>query len=399
MPSVNGHPSDAAEAAPPGGATSSPVHGPVSHDAPVAPIHLLGLGLPEFQQWLEDRGHEPYRAAQILDWVYAKDAESFAHMTNLSKGMRAWLAERVAVYRSQVTRQTVAADGTRKLLLTWPDDHAVEAVWIPAQGRNTACISAQIGCPVGCRFCASGLDGLLRSLTAGEIVEQALRIRRLIGEQGDRPRREQAETPHLTNVVFMGVGEPLANYAAVVKAARIINAPWGLGIGARRITISTIGLPKQIRRLAGEELQINLALSLHAPDDDLRRELIPWAEAVPIAELIDACRCYFEQTGREVTLEYVLLAGVNDRPRHAAKLATIAQRLRANVNLLRYNPVPGLPYERPSEASARDFQERLRQRGINTHIRTSRGADAGAACGQLRRSSGSEQSTPNRPPI
>ena len=399
MSSVNGHSSDATEAAPPGGATSSPVHDPGSHNAAVAPIHLLGLGLPEFQQWLEDHGHARYRAAQILDWVYAKDAESFAHMTNLSKGMRAWLAERVAVYRSQVTRQTVAADGTRKLLLTWPDDHAIEAVWIPAQERNTACVSSQVGCPVGCRFCASGLDGLLRNLTAGEIVEQALRIRRLIGEQADRPRGQQPETPHLTNVVFMGVGEPLANYAAVVKAARIINAPWGLGIGARRITISTIGLPKQIRRLAGEELQINLALSLHAPDDDLRHELIPWAEAVPITELIDACRYYFEQTGREVTLEYVLLAGVNDRPRHAARLATIAKRLRANVNLLRYNPVPDLPYERPSAASAHDFQERLRQRGINAHIRTSRGADAGAACGQLRRSTGGERSTPSRSPI
>jgi len=397
--SADGHSSDAAQAAPPGAATSSPVHDPGSHNAVVAPVHLLGFALPELQQWLEEHGHERYRAAQVLDWVYAKSAETFAQMTNLSKGMRAWLAERVAVFHSQVTRQTVAADGTRKLLLTWPDEYAIEAVWIPAQERNTACVSSQVGCPVGCRFCASGLDGIQRNLTAGEIVEQALRIRRLIAEQGDRPGGQQRETPRLTNVVFMGVGEPLANYAAVVKAARIINAPWGLGIGARRITISTIGLPKQIRRLAGEELQINLALSLHAPDDNLRRELIPWAEAVPIAELIDACRYYFEQTGREVTLEYVLLAGVNDRPRHAAKLATIAGRVRANVNLLRYNPVPGLPYERPSAASAHDFQERLRQRGINAHIRTSRGTDAGAACGQLRRSSGGGQSTPNRSPI
>jgi 23S rRNA (adenine2503-C2)-methyltransferase len=396
---ASGHASDATEATPPGGATSSPTHEPGSHDAPVARVHLLGLALAQFQQWLEEHGHERYRAAQVLDWLYAKDAESFAQMTNLSKGMRAWLAERVDIYRSQITRQSVAADGTRKLLLTWPDDCAIEAVWIPAQERNTACVSSQVGCPVGCRFCASGLDGMLRNLTAGEIVEQVLRIRRLIAEQGSLGRERQRQTPRLTNVVFMGVGEPLANYTAVVSAARILNAPWGLGIGARRITISTIGLPKQIRRLAGEELQINLALSLHAPDDDLRRELIPWVEGVKIAGLIDACRYYFEQTGREVTLEYVLLAGVNDRPRHATKLAAVAKRLRANVNLLRYNPVPEVPYERPSAASAHDFQERLRQRGVNAHIRASRGADAGAACGQLRRSSGAEGPTPDRSAI
>jgi 23S rRNA (adenine2503-C2)-methyltransferase len=185
---------------------------------------------------------------------------------------------------------------------------------------------------------------------------------------------------------MMGMGEPLANYAQVIKAIRILNAPWGLGIGARKITLSTVGLPAQIRKLAGEGLQINLALSLHATDDDLRRELIPWGKGVPIAELLDACQFYFDQTGREVTFEYILLDGVNDHPQHAERLARLARRVRANVNLLRYNPVPGLPFRRPSSEKAFKFQSAVRSGGVNVHLRTSRGMDADAACGQLRRS-------------
>ena len=265
-------------------------------------------------------------------------------MSNLSKPLRSWLDQQAIIYSSEVTRESASEDGTRKLLLSWPDGTAVETVWIPAEGRNTVCVSTQVGCPVGCRFCASGLDGLQRNLTAGEIVEQALRVRGRIGEVSSQ--HDSAE--RLSNVVVMGMGEPLANYEQLVKALRIINAPWGLAIGARKITVSTVGLPKQIRRLAGEDLQISLALSLHAPDDELRRELVPWARGVTIADLIDACRYYFETTGREITLEYVLLEGVNMRPEHAAELARIAKRLRANVNLLRYNPVPGLPFARPA---------------------------------------------------
>ena len=218
-----------------------------------------------------------------------------------------------------------------------------------------------------------------RNLTAGEIVEQAMRIRLLIaaGPGGSDSR--------LSNIVVMGMGEPLANYEQLIKALRIINAPWGLEIGARKITVSTIGLPKQIRRLAQEGLQLNLALSLHAPDDDLRCELVPWARSAPIAELIDACRYYFQTTGREVTLEYVLLDDVNTHAHYAEELAKIAKRLRANVNLLRYNPVPGLPYRRPRSEAAYEFQRRLRELGVNVHVRTSRGRDVDAACGQLRR--------------
>ncbi len=350
-------------------------------DPPDERRHLPGEELPALRQWLVASGHERYRADQVADWVYTKGAETFEQMSNLSQALRTWLSERAEVYRSQVAAESASTDGTRKLLLRWPDDTAVETVWIPEPERHTACLSSQVGCPVGCRFCASGLQGVKRNLTAGEIVEQALRIHRLVAAQ---PAADGERGPRLSNIVLMGMGEPLANYDAVIRAIRILNAPWGLGIGARKITLSTVGLPKQIRRLAAEGLQLNLALSLHAPDQKLREELIPWGK-VPLAEVLDACSYYFERTGREVTLEYVLLDGVNMEQRHAAELARIVHRLRCNVNLLRYNPVPGLPYGRPSAESAYAFQRELRDHGVNAHLRTSRGQDIEAACGQLRR--------------
>ena len=343
--------------------------------------HLLGDDLPALRQWLAEGNLERYRADQIADWIYRQGAEMFEQMTNLSKELRAWLAERADVFRSRVTAESVSSDGTRKLLLTWPDDQSVETVWIPEPERHTACLSSQVGCPVGCGFCASGQPGLARNLTAGEIVEQALRVQRLIAASAEPGLERPAR---LSNVVLMGMGEPLANYDAVVRAIRILNAPWGLNIGARKITLSTIGLPKQIRRLADEGLQLNLAFSLHAPEQKLREQLVPWGK-VPLSELLAACQYYFEQTGREVTLEYVLLDGVNMEQRHAAELARIARRLRCNVNLLRYNPVPGLPFGRPSAESAYAFQRELRNHGVNAHLRTSRGQDIEAACGQLRR--------------
>ncbi|MBL8878823.1 MAG: 23S rRNA (adenine(2503)-C(2))-methyltransferase RlmN [Phycisphaerales bacterium] len=349
-----------------------PVAGESGRPANDARVHLLGLTSPDLRRWMGEAGHSPYRADQILEWIYRHGVDDFAKMTNLSKALRDWLSEHAVILKSTVTRMSASADGTRKLLLTWPDGRSIETVWIPDTDRNTACVSSQVGCPVGCRFCASGLTGVERDLTTGEIVEQAARVRNLIGPEA-----------RLNNIVFMGMGEPLANYDNVIAAIRILNAPWGLNIGARKFTVSTVGLPKQIRRLADEELQLNLALSLHAPSDDLRKELIPWA--VPIEDLLSACEYYFEKTGREITLEYTLLGNVNDKPRHADKLAQIAGRLRANVNLLRYNPVAGLPFERPDAQTTLTFQERLRDRGVNAHTRRSRGDDIDAACGQLRR--------------
>jgi 23S rRNA (adenine2503-C2)-methyltransferase len=314
-----------------------------------------------------------YRATQVLEWVYQHGAESFEAMSNLPKLLRERLNGELCVYESEIVTEQQSSDGTIKRLLRWRDGATSECVLIPDDDRRTACISSQVGCPVGCTFCASGIGGLERQLSAGQIVEQAMRVRQLCGDA------------RLSNIVFMGLGEPLVNYDAVVRAIRTINASWGLGIGARKITISTVGLAKQMRRLADEGLQITLALSLHAPTDELRRELIPWAERVSIGELIEAANYFFERTGREVTLEYILLGGVNDQAEHAAALASTARRMRSNVNLIAYNPVSGLPYGRPREADVRRFLSVLRERGINAHVRRSRGLDIDAACGQLRR--------------
>lgn len=336
--------------------------------------HILGLDKAGLTERLEQAGLERYRADQILQWIYLKRAWSFGEMTNLSKSRRERLDEAMVVYSSQVERRVDSSDGTFKLLLRWPDGEASECVMIPQDARRTVCVSTQVGCPVGCAFCASELDGLARSLTAGEIVEQVLQVWQQL-PASERP----------TNVVVMGIGEPLANYEATVSAVRTINAPWGCNIGARRITVSTVGLPKQIRRLAKEGLQIGLAISLHAPNDELRGEIIPWAERTSIDELVDAARYYFDRTGREVTIEYVLLAGVNDKASHARQLVELARRMRCNVNLIRYNPVGDVPYDRPRGDVAHSFVEVLDRAGVNVHLRASRGKDIDAACGQLRR--------------
>jgi 23S rRNA (adenine2503-C2)-methyltransferase len=337
--------------------------------------HVLDFAPDQLGEFFASMDEKPFRAKQVLEWVYQHGAKSFDEMTNLSKLLREKLKERFVVYASQIVRRSASSDGTVKLLLKWPDGATSECVMIPDEPRRTACISSQVGCPVGCRFCASGMKGLQRNLTTGEMVEQVLRVS--VEASTDEGR--------LSNVVFMGLGEPLANYDAVMRAVRTINASWGPNIGARKITISTVGLPKQIRHLADEGLQLNLALSLHAPTDDLREQLIPWAEKISIASLIEACRFYFEKTGREITLEYILLHEVNDRRTHAQQLARFARQLRCNINLIRYNVVEGLPFGRPSGDAAHAFQQELREQGVNAHIRTSRGMDIEAACGQLRR--------------
>jgi len=337
-------------------------------------LGFFDLAADDLSAGLSSMGQPAFRAAQALEWVYARGVTGFAAMSNLPKDLRAGLDAQLPIFRSTVIREQRASDGTVKRLLRWPDGATSECVLIPDGLRRTACISTQVGCPVGCTFCASGLGGLQRQLSAGEIVEQAMRTRQLCDDDH-----------RLSNVVFMGLGEPLANYAATVRAVRTINAPWGMGIGARKITVSTVGLPTQMRRLADERLQITLALSLHAPADELRRDLIPWAQNVSIAELVDAARYYFDRSGREVTLEYILLGGVNDQADHARALAAVAKRMRSNVNLILYNPVIDLPFERPTDDQAGRFLDLLRNRGVNTHLRRSRGLDIDAACGQLRR--------------
>ncbi len=336
---------------------------------------ILELTPIEFALRLGELGEPAYRADQIFHWIFKEGVCDFAEMTNLSKELRARLAAEYSIGSGREISRSGSAGGTLKLLLAWADGVTTECVMIPAGRRRTACVSTQVGCDVGCRFCASGLEGALRNLTVGEVLAQVLAVRNLLAPEGER----------VSNVVFMGMGEPLANYAVTVEATRRLNAKWGFGIGQRKITISTVGLPKQIRRLAGEGLQATLALSLHAASEELRADLIPWARRLPLRELLGACRFYLEKTGREITLEYCLLSGVNDRKRDAADLARIARDLRAHVNLMMYNPVAKLPFARPSRIHAEDFLRDLRSRGVNVHLRESRGLESDAACGQLRR--------------
>lgn len=346
--------------------------------------HLLGLSLDQLETQLETGDEPTYRAQQVFGWIFHRLVTDFGQMNNLPVPLRERLGNEYSLFVARELNRSTAADGTTKLLLQWTDGATTETVMIPSDNRSpggairkrrTVCLSTQVGCDVGCRFCASGIGGAQRNLTVGEVVEQALRVAQQLHEQGDR----------LSHVVFMGMGEPLANYEVTVAAVRHLNARWGLGLAQRRITVSTVGLPTQIVRLSQESLQITLALSLHAPNEELRRDLIPWAKGVPLARLLEACEAYFHDTGREITLEYCLLAGTNDEPEHATQLAAIARRLHAHVNLLLYNPVEGLPFDRPSDFQAHDFLAALRRRGVNAHLRQSRGLENDAACGQLRR--------------
>ena len=339
--------------------------------------------------WAAARKMPAFVTKQIMEWVYTKGVIAPAQMTNLSKLNRERLEQEMIFEQGRVEAEMSASDGTQKLLLAWPDsskratsqlpivnnpstDRTTECVMIPNPERKTACVSSQVGCPVGCKFCASGIGGLEGNLTRGRIVEQAWRLGRLKGVE------------RISHVVFMGMGEPLANFSAVTDAIRTLNAPWGMGISARRITLSTVGLPSAIRKLVGFEIPVTLALSLHAPNDEMRRKIIPWAEYSTIEELLDACDEYFRTTGREITLEYIVLGGFNDRPEHADELSVLARKLRANVNLIRWNEVADLPFRRPLTEDVLQFQEVLRSRGVNVHIRASRGRDIAAACGQLR---------------
>jgi len=366
-------------------------------------MNFLDLSLHEVRAALAAAGQPPYRADQIARWVYREGVTDPERMTNVPPSV----AQQFVYLASHVAARSESADGTVKLLVELADGERIETVLIPTgrkftrPWRATACLSTQVGCAVGCAFCASGLGGLKRSLAAGEILEQLVHLRQV----ADR---------RITHVVFMGMGEPLANYRATVAAVRAIIDPERFAVSARHVTVSTVGIPRAIRRLAAEDLPITLAVSLHAPDDELRRRLIP--RAAPISEVLDAAEEFFAARGREVTLEYVLLAGVNDSLTCADGLAHLARRLRASVNLIPFNPatpgqslpaaghgtsrararvagpatpgrrpVEGLPYARPAAAAVRAFAARLRSRGANVHVRRSRGADADAACGQLRR--------------
>ncbi len=333
--------------------------------------HILDMSPEEWIAEVQALGQKPFRAHQILEWVWKKGVYDVQEMTNLSHELRCRLAERFVVLSGRVVSQAHSRDGVVKLLLEWPDGERVETVLIPSERRQTACVSTQVGCAMGCVFCASGIGGLRRNCTAGEIVEQVLQL-------------QQAASRRITNVVFMGMGEPLANYDATVRALRALIDPLRGGLSARKLTVSSTGLPQAIRRLAGEDLPVTLSLSLHAPTDELRARLMPCAVRTPIRDILDAAEAFYRAKKREVTIEYTLLGDVNDSLACAEDLASLAGRLRCNVNLIRYNPVSSLPYRPATEKRIEAFAQRLRQRRVNVHLRQRRGADIDAACGQLR---------------
>jgi 23S rRNA (adenine2503-C2)-methyltransferase len=351
------------------------------------PVAFFGLTAAELDAAVVEWGWPRFRAQQVRDWVYGKLVAGAAGMTNLSKRDQETLRARAAFATSAVTTHQASSDGTQKLLLTWPDEAGgavAECVMIPDADRRTACISSQVGCPVGCKFCASGINGVKGNLSAAQIVEQVFRLNEMLAAGGGT-NSAATDAGRVTNIVFMGMGEPLANYANVMQAVSVLHDPKCFNLGARRITISTVGVPAKMRELATEGLPINLAISLHAPNEPLRKQLIPWAEHFALPAILDAARFYFDKTGREVTLEYILLSGVNDLPEHARQLAKLCKTMRANVNLIRYNEVAGLPYVRPKSQDVVRFQSILREAGVNAHVRKSRGRDIDAACGQLRR--------------
>ncbi len=345
-------------------------------------IGLLDLPAETLRAWFAERGEKPMRASQVRRWLLMRGAESFEAMTDLPKALRTAMSEAFTPFASRVVKHQIADDDTHKLVLEFSDGGRIECVLIQDAGRRTACISTQVGCGMGCVFCASGIDGVDRNLTVGEIVEQLVRLRNLPGPRNE-PAPEGVE--RLSHVVVMGMGEPLANLDNLLAALEIATAKDGLGIGARHITISTVGLPVKIRRLAESGKQYHLAVSLHAPNDTLRNRIVPTNDKTGIHPILAAAEEFFEKTGRQVTYEYVLLGELNDRPEHARELASLLRGRRAHVNVIPFNEVEGLPYQRPSEHALQSFVEILEGRGVSVKVRKRKGSQIDAACGQLRR--------------
>jgi 23S rRNA (adenine2503-C2)-methyltransferase len=339
------------------------------------PVSFYDLPLDELEARLREAGQPAYRARQLYDWAYAKLAPDYAAMTNIPAPLRAELGETLPLTAMTPLRELVTDDGeTIKTLYQTSDGQLVETVLMLYPGRATVCVSCQVGCAVGCAFCATGLGGLTRNLSAGEMVVQVV----------DAVKRAKELGRTLTNLVMMGMGEPFQNYAATMRFVGIIHDPRGLNFGARRITISTSGIVPKIDALAEEPYQVNLAVSLHAPNDELRNRLVPINRRWPVAELLAACDRYIASTGRRVSFEYALMAGVNDGDDVARELAALLRGRLCHVNLIPLNPVDVLPYERPDPASIDRFAAILDGAGIPTTVRYSRGVEIAAACGQLR---------------
>ncbi len=348
------------------------------------PPSLYDLTLAELTEWFQAQGQPAYRAKQIFHELYQRGIADVGAITTLPKSFREKLAAAFPVRRLELAQKQESSDGTVKYLSTLPDEQFVETVMIPAAEREspveadsgvsaprrrTVCVSTQVGCAYGCAFCASGLAGFKRNLSAGEIVQQVL--------MASKPEK-------VTNIVFMGMGEPLSNYDNLLKAIRILNAPEGFAIGARKITISTVGLVPMIERLSAEGIQVELSISLHAPNDELRGKLMPVNKKYAIAELIQACRAYVQATKRLITFEYILIDQVNDGVKEAQELVALLQGLLCKVNLIPCHPIPGQPWGRPALPRMLAFEKQLRIKGLPCTLRRSRGLDIDGACGQLR---------------
>jgi 23S rRNA (adenine2503-C2)-methyltransferase len=343
-----------------------------STTASTAQMPLLGGSLQELTTWVQTQGQPAYRGKQLYQWIYERGARSIADITVFSKAWRDEMQD-YPIGRSEIFYRASSPDGTIKFLLKMTDGNIIEAVGIPSEKRLTVCVSSQVGCPMACDFCATGKGGFKRNLERHEIVDQVLTVQEEFGRR-------------VSNVVFMGMGEPLLNPDNVLDAIQSINQD--IGIGQRMITLSTVGIPGRIRRLADFQLQVTLAVSLHASNQAVRESLIPSARQYPLADLIGECREYVRVTGRRLSFEYVVLHGTNDLPEHAIELAQLLRGFQAHVNLIPYNPISEVDFQRPDDRQLQNFVDILKSRKIAVSIRRSRGLEADAACGQLRASLG-----------
>ena len=358
-------------------------------DSTEALHELRSLNADEAERVLTEWGHKSYRATQLLGWLYKKRASSIDEMSDLPLELRDQLSEAFSLQPLELTREQCSRDGTVKFLWRLADGELIESVLIPASigrdgsqsGRRTLCVSSQVGCAYGCTFCASGLMGYRRNLDASEIVDQVLAVERWhLARGAESPKPE----PMVNNIVMMGMGEPLANYDNLIRALEIFNSPWGLNIGARKITVSTSGLAPQIRRLSGTPQQYHLAISLHGATDEVRDQIMPVNRKYPLEELVSACEAYQQAKGRMIWVEYILIDGVNTGPEQVEALSSLAKRLQCKVNLIPYNPVDGIGLQRPSDETVVQFCDALHQRGVRVTMRIEKGTDIDAACGQLR---------------
>ncbi len=334
---------------------------------------IKSMTLEELEEYVVQTGDKKFRAAQIFGWLHEKNVKSFDEMTNISKELREKLSENsVLTVLEPVNILTSAIDGTKKYLFKLSDGNVIESVLMRYRHGNSVCISSQVGCRMGCRFCASTLGGLVRNLTAAEMLEQIYRIKEDIGER-------------ISNVVIMGSGEPMDNYDNVLKFAELLNSPKGLNISSRNLTISTCGIVPRVRELADEKLQITLAISLHAPYDELRRTMMPVANKYSVNDIIDACKYYYDRTGRRITFEYSLVKDVNDTLECADMLSKLVDGLNCHINLIPVNPIKERDYTQSRTEQIEKFKKRLEKNGKNVTIRREMGRDINGACGQLRK--------------